>query len=54
MLQNKIKIYKQKKAHTSLTNNEDDYELEENINLPIKEESDSINEDKNNDNDIKI
>jgi hypothetical protein len=46
----KKKNYRRERAYALSTNNENDRELEENIDLSIKEESDVTNEDKNNNN----
>ncbi len=48
------KNYRPRRARTSLTNNKGDYELEGDINLPIKKESDSMNEDKSDDNNVGV
>jgi hypothetical protein len=50
--QSKKKNYKRERIRTLSTNNKDDYELKEGINLLIKEESDATNKSENDNNNI--
>ncbi len=50
----KKRNYRRRRARTLLTNNEDDYELEGDIDLPIEEESDLMNEDGSDDNNVGV
>jgi hypothetical protein len=48
----KKRDYRRERTRTLLTNDEDDYELEENINLFIEKESDATNKNESDNNDI--
>jgi hypothetical protein len=50
--QSKKRDYRREKTYTLLTNNENDRELKENINLSIRKESDVTSEGENNNNNI--
>jgi hypothetical protein len=49
----KKKNYRRERIRTLLTNDGDNYELKESIDLPIKEESDATNKSESDNNDIK-